>query len=291
MINVYEDILSHPDYFKQLSVKENLLVNYQCPQIEEWADLYSHFNHFIYTVSGKKRLDTPGHTYTLSEGSLYFVKKGAVRQGRFFDSNWIVIVFCMPDNYLQQLLKEYRSQVVIRSMSQSPQNSVIEITASETTRSYFYSLLPYFTQQPPPPENLLELKFRELILNIFSTAGNAALLSYLNSVSDCSKPLLTEVMEANFLYNLSLEELAKISHRSLTAFKTEFAATFNTTPGKWLLQKRLDYASMLLSISQKNINQIVYECGFESTTHFARVFKDKFGMAPMQYRKQLVNSQ
>ncbi len=291
MINVYEDILSHPDYFKQLAVKETLLVNYQCPQMEEWVDLYSHMNHVIYTVSGKKRLDTPGQTYTLTEGSLYFVKKGAIRQGKFFDSNWIVIVFCMPDSYLQQLLKEYRSQVTISSNPLPQQNSVLEIITSETTRSYFYSLLPYFTQQPPPPENLLELKCRELMFNLFSTPGNEALLSYLNSVSDCVKPMLSEIMEANFLFNLSLEELAKISRRSLTAFKTEFTATFNTTPGKWLLQKRLDYARMLLSISQKNINEIVYECGFESTTHFSRVFKEKFGAGPLQFRKQLFNAQ
>src|ERR1700709_1912253 len=110
MINVYDDILSHPHYFKQLSFKEILLVNYQCPQMESWVDLYSHFNHIIYTVSGKKMLNTPGKSHVLEEGSLVFLKKGAIKQGRFFDSDWVVIVFCVPDTYLQQLLKEYRSQ-------------------------------------------------------------------------------------------------------------------------------------------------------------------------------------
>lgn len=291
MINVYDDILLHPDYFKQLAVKESLLVNYQCPQMEEWIDLFSHMNHIIYTVSGKKILNTPGQTHILTEGSLYFLKKGAVRQGKFFDSNWVVIVFCMPDSYLKQLLKEYRLQVGLGSIQSTQQNSVMEIASSEITRSYFRSLLPYFTQQPPAPESLLELKCRELIFSIFSTPGNAVLLSYLTSVIDCSKPLLTEIMEANFRYNLSLEQFAKISQRSLTAFKAEFIRTFNTTPGKWLLLKRLDYARMLLSVSQKNINEIVYECGFESTTHFSRVFKEKFGAGPLQFRKRLIKAQ
>jgi AraC-like DNA-binding protein len=287
MINVYEDILSHPTYFKQLFVKEVLVVNYQCPQMEKWIDLYSHFNHIIYTLSGKKYLNTPGKSHILTEGSLVFLKKGAVRQGKFFDQNWRVIVICMPDSYLQQLLKEYRSQVAIRSLPPPGQDAIIDINATETIHSYFYSLIPYFTQKQPPPENLLELKCRELIFNIFSDQANASLLSYLNSTCDCSKPLLTEIMEANYMYNLSLEEFAKISHRSLTAFKNEFIATFNMSPGKWLLQKRLDYAQMLLSVSQKNISEIVYECGFESATHFSRVFKIKFGIAPLQYRKQL----
>jgi len=285
MINVYDDILSHPNYFRQLSYKEILLVNYQCPQIESWVDLYSYFNHIIYTVSGKKMLNTPGKSHTLEEGSLVFLKKGAIRQGRFFDSNWVVIVFCLPDSYLQQLVKEYRSQVPVQSIISPSTDAVINIKASNTTQSFFYSMLPYFTQQPPPPEALLELKCRELIFNIFSSPENAGILSYLTSVRDLSKPMLSEVMEANYTYNLSLKEFARISQRSLTAFKNEFNKTFNTTPGKWLVRKRLQYAQMLLSISQKNINEIVYESGFESTTHFSRVFKLKFGMAPLQYRK------
>lgn len=287
MINVYEDILSHPEFFKQLDVKDFLMVNYQCPQMEQWVDLYSHFNHIIYTVSGQKMLNTPGKNHILEEGSLIFLKKGAIRQGKFFDSNWVVIVFCLPDNYLKQLLKEYRAHVPLPAMQLPSTDTVINVTASNTTHSFFYSLLPYFTQQPPPPEALLELKCRELIFNIFSTPENAGLLSYLNSVSDQSKPQLSEVMEANYTYNLSLDEFAKISQRSLTAFKNDFTEAFNTTPGKWLVNRRLEYASMLLSISQKNINEIAYESGFESITHFSRVFKSKFGKAPMQYRKHL----
>ena len=287
MVNLYDDIVSHPEYFKQLAVKDILLVNYQCPQMVEFMDLISHFNHIIYTVAGKKSLSTPNKTYLLEEGSLVFLKKGAIRQGRFHDAQWVVIVFCVTDNYLSQLLKEYRTQVALPLLPMPPDDTVIEIKATKITQSYFYSLLPYFTQQPPPPENLLEIKCRELIFNIFSNPANALLLSYLNSVCDLSKPALPEVMEANYTYNLSLEEYAKISQRSLTTFKNEFIGLFKTTPGKWLVQRRLEYARMLLAISQKNINEIAFDSGFESATHFNRVFKLKFGAAPLQYRKHL----
>jgi AraC-like DNA-binding protein len=291
MINVYEAILADPSYFKQLTVKEGLLVNYQCPQIEEWVDILSHLNHIIYTLSGKKLLVGPGRSCLLTEGKLVFLKKGAIRQGKFFDVSWRTIVFCVPDNYLQQLFKEYRALKPLPVTPLPPQEAVIEINTNNTIQAYFYGLLPYFTQTPPPAESLLELKCRELMFNIFSHPENTAILAYLKSVSDCSKPSLIEIMEANYTYNLSLEEFAKISQRSLTVFKKDFVETFHTTPGKWLLQKRLDYAQLLLGNSENNVNEIAYECGFESTTHFSRVFKARLGIPPLQYRKRLATAE
>jgi len=287
MINLYEEILSNPDYFKQLAVKEILLVNYQCPQMEAFLDLSNHFNHFIFTVNGRKTLNSPGKSYLLEQGSLVFLKKGAIRQGKFHDAQWTVIVVCLTDNYLLQLLKDYRARVPVNSLTAPSSDAVIPLHTSQITQSCFYSLIPYFTQQPPAPETLLEVKSQELLFSIFSDPQNTPLLSYLTSVCDKQKPQLTEVMEANYTYNLTLEEFAKISHRSLTAFKNEFIEVFKMTAGKWLIQRRLEYARLLLSGSKKNINEIVFESGFVSPTHFSRAFKLKFGTAPSEYRRQL----
>jgi transcriptional regulator GlxA family with amidase domain len=141
-------------------------------------------------------------------------------------------------------------------------------------------------QQPAPSENLLELKFKELLFNIFSNPANKGLVAYANSLCDSHKPSLLEIMEANYTFNLSIAQFARLAQRSLAAFKREFAGYYQTTPGKWLLQKRLEYAEHLLETSNKNINEITDECGFENATHFSRVFKEKFGLSPLLYRKQ-----
>ena len=49
-------------------------------------------------------------------------------------------------------------------------------------------MLPYFSQTPPPPENLLELKFKELILSLLSNKKNERFLSYLNNLSNDKQP-------------------------------------------------------------------------------------------------------
>jgi AraC family transcriptional regulator, exoenzyme S synthesis regulatory protein ExsA len=107
----------------------------------------------------------------------------------------------------------------------------------------------------------------------------------LSHIADSKKASLFEVMEANYMYNLPLEEYAKISNRSLATFKREFKSLFYTTPGKWLMAKRLDYAQLMLHTTRKNINEITFESGFENISHFSRVFKERFGASPLNFRK------
>jgi transcriptional regulator GlxA family with amidase domain len=94
-------------------------------------------------------------------------------------------------------------------------------------------------------------------------------------------------MEANFCYNLSLDEFARLCHRSLSSFKRDFKKHFNVSPGKWLLTRRLEYAALLLKNSDLNIAQIAFECGFEDVSHFSKAFKEKFGLSPINFRKEV----
>lgn len=95
---------------------------------------------------------------------------------------------------------------------------------------------------------------------------------------------LETVMSQNFLYNLRVEEFAKLCGRSLSAFKRDFKNTFNTTPSKWIKSKRLEHARALLSESNLNINQICYDCGYVNSSHFIKSFKEKYNSPPHKYR-------
>jgi len=95
---------------------------------------------------------------------------------------------------------------------------------------------------------------------------------------------LETVMLENFLYNLKVEEFAKLCGRSLSAFKRDFKNTFNTTPSRWIKSKRLEHARALVSESNLNINQISYDCGFINSSHFIKSFKEKYNIPPHKYR-------
>lgn len=53
-----------------------------------------------------------------------------------------------------------------------------------------------------------------------------------------------------------------------------------------ILQLRLKEAKLLLSTSERTINEIARAIGFSSDIHFIQTFKKREGITPLQYRKQ-----
>jgi AraC family transcriptional regulator, exoenzyme S synthesis regulatory protein ExsA len=72
----------------------------------------------------------------------------------------------------------------------------------------------------------------------------------------------------------------------LSSFKKSFKQFYKTTPAAWLKQRKLDLSLNRLLASDLPISQISFECGFEDTSHFIRVFKAKYKATPHQYRQQ-----
>ncbi len=285
IFNLYELVKAKPEYFKQLTCKDVLVTQYDCLQVEKMQDIYSQKNFIAYVISGRRIFFRQDSSIEMTEGKCAFVKKGGWLAKKEPSEGWCVLTFFIPDNYLKQFFADYRTSLPLKNINRQATKQMIELDVNETTRNFFNSMAAYLRQIHPPTETLLELKFREMLLSILSNIANKELLNYLLSIADCERVSLEEIMEANYTYNLPLAEFAKIAQRSLASFKREFSVIFNTSPGKWLMQKRLDYASLLLHISQKSVHEIAFESGFENSTHFSRVFKAKFNVSPLAYRK------
>ena len=284
MINLFQNLKNYPSLFKQLTCRELLFTNYDCPQTERKESFYIECNFIAYVISGRRIFHKNNQTWELSEGSCVFVKKGAHIAEREREEGWCVMAFFMPDDFLKQLIRENRNILSLVRLPEAGMDHVLPLDVSAISHSFFQSMLPYFTQNPPPPENLIELKFKELVLSLLSNPRNEHLLSYLYQLSQDSQPSIEEIMQNNFSYKLTLEQYAKLSCKSVPTFKREFKKVFKDSPARWVLKKRLKLAAELLANTELPIGEITYETGFENQTHFSRTFKEKYGLTPSRYR-------
>lgn len=140
------------------------------------------------------------------------------------------------------------------------------------------SLVPYFDLKEGLPSALAAIKIEEAISILRTIDSN--LDGLLADFEEPHKINLTEFMEKNYMFNMPMEKFGYLTGRSLTTFKRDFKKIFQTTPQKWLTQKRLELAHYQLAEKNKKPVEIYYEVGFENLSHFSYAFKKHFGYAP-----------
>lgn len=287
MTNHYDFVKANPALFKQFSCKELLFLIIDCPpefvKAEDWID----HNCFIYVIEGNHILFSRERSWMITKGNTVFVKKGGLGIQKVDQDAFCALMFYVPDNYIYSFVNDKAGAFSQPDLTSDSKDLLLNVESNDVLVSFFNSVLSYFYTDKQPPEELVELKFKELLLNIVTNPANKELIDYLYKIYLSGISDLEDIMERNYLYNLSLDEFARLCHRSLSTFKRDFDTELGMSPGRWLLKKRLEYARRLLINSLKPIADIVFESGFTNVAHFDRVFKKCFGEPPLQYRKKV----
>jgi AraC-like DNA-binding protein len=87
--------------------------------------------------------------------------------------------------------------------------------------------------------------------------------------------------------DLSLGQVAAAVHTSIFYFCKLFRKVTGTTFTEFVSRTRVEKAKNLLLNPNLRISEIAYEVGFQSLTHFNRVFKNVVGESPTEYRGHL----
>jgi AraC-like DNA-binding protein len=289
MINIYS-LSKSSNVFHKMEVSELLFVEYTCLAEETQFGIWSNNNYFAFILSGKKMWRTIYNNYEVDQGDIIFIKKGANLTHQFFDDEFCAIFFFIPDDFIKSFLKRNTSLLSAPQKNLSGQDSVLRICRDELLESYCQSVQGYLSLSEKPNEQLLKLKFEELLLSLVSNKKHQDLTDYFISLCQSREHHMNRVMEENFAYNLKLENYAELCHMSLSTFKTTFKKYYNTTPAAWLKQKKLVLAHHKINTSGVPISQISFECGFEDASHFIRVFKQQYQLTPFQYRQKFAKS-
>ncbi len=285
MFNFFDKIKSNPDFYRQLAIDDQLMAEFNCPLETQKEAMWTDQGYFVYVLEGKKVWHIPGKSFELTEGRCIFVKKGAHIVEQFFDSRFCVVVFFVSDRFISETIRTHVKGTLTNGQS-NDSLSIAAVDTDDSLHAFFNSIVPYFLSNKEANKSLLELKFKELILNVIGNPKNRSITEYFQSLMTDSFPeSIRKILEENFHYNLRLEDYARMCGRSLSAFKRDFEEHFKSSPGRWLTNRRLQHAHILIQTSQKSISEIAYESGFENASHFNRAFKEKFGHSPGKSRQ------
>ena len=281
MLNFYENLRDNLQ-FNKFALNELLCVEYTCPLTDTELGIWAQSDQVIHVLSGKKSWRTLHGTFEVKEGDTVYIKKGAAFIRQFFDDDFCMLAFFITDDLIRDALQDVNADLADGNADLD--FHLLYIRENQLLETSFQGILHHFQNSSKPLDALLELKFKELIINIIVGNKDPRLTRYFLDIANNSLPSLSYIMEQNYWFNLSLEEFAKLCHRSLSSFKRDFKEIYQTTPGKWLISKRLERAAVLLKNPALNVSEVSYESGFKDSSHFSRTFKERFEMTPLEFR-------
>lgn len=159
-----------------------------------------------------------------------------------------------------------------------PDENVFKISPRPDIASLFESLTPYFDSNVKPTESVIQLKLQEGIYSLLNTAE-----IFYPILFDFNEPWKIDILKFlndNYMDELTMEEIASYTGRSLATFKRDFKKISTLTPQKWLIKKRLEVAYVKLKNEGKKVQEVYVEVGFKNPSHFSTAFKKQYGIAP-----------
>ncbi|OIN56580.1 helix-turn-helix transcriptional regulator [Arsenicibacter rosenii] len=274
----------NPETFQSLQIQDMTFVAYRSDVYPERNEVFFEEHAVIFVLEGEKKFVSPTQDLHVTKGNILFFQRGCYSMNESLDANYKSLVFFFPEKLLKEFVSQhldiFRAVRPTADPGAASADPILELFASPGFSTFIQSLLPYFGAESIYLNDLLRLKFQELLLHLLQLDTSGKLSSLLMSIYQGQKTDLDYLMNTYLLKPLSMNELARLSGRSLSAFKRDFEAHFHTSPGHWIRSKRLEHAHFLLRNTEKNVSEVSMEIGYESVSHFIKAYKLQYGTTP-----------
>ena len=240
---------------------------------------------FVYVCSGEGTMRASGSGYPARKGSAWILAGGEAVSFRT-ESSMQAVHIRIPEDAVTEYLLHASSPAAARTekAAGAEDAGVMAVPDHVLLRGLVSGIEAGVDNHFRANRPLTRLKLQECIHVL--TCLRPELHGWFARMNRPQKICLRRFMECHYRENLPLERMALASGRSLSTFRRDFLKTFGTTPGKWLLARRLEEAYVLIREKQARPSELLSALGFESFSHFSRSFKAYFGVQASAVMKE-----
>ncbi|RIV27448.1 AraC family transcriptional regulator [Fibrisoma montanum] len=171
---------------------------------------------------------------------------------------------------VQQLL--HRARYGLR-FSPAASRQVADDLNRLVTRSGFDQLLAFL--------GILNQLTRDMAVELLASEG------YQLAPSEAETERMKRVLEyvlAHFKEDVRIEQIASVAGMAPAAFCRYFRKRTRKSFVEYLNELRVNHARKLLATGDVSVSQVGLECGFNTISHFHRLFKLHTGLTPLNYQ-------
>lgn len=289
------DIYNLPwDIFpNQTFEKDDIIIhNYEAAMASFKGKSILHTNSISLVIQGQKTIHFAEKTVVIKDDEFHFLSSGNCLASMDLSkqNTFKSILMFFDDVVLAEFYLKYDNLIRnIKNKDTIVHQPYIALKKDDFIYNYVAFLELTFSNKTPLSKPMKQLKFEELMLYLLEKYP-LEILSFKSDKKTYFDDLkIRKAVEANVTNNLTLEELAFLCNLSLSTFKRRFTEIYNTSPNKWILQRRMKIAATLLANYKERPSEVFHKLGYENHSSFTKSFKQVFGITPKEYQSQKLN--
>ncbi|WP_246904281.1 AraC family transcriptional regulator [Arenibacter sp. F20364] len=283
------------------SLKINILHVGHAKLDKKWnyENVISPFTRLFYVTTGKAEAYHTNQAFDLKPGHMYLIPSYTYNKYK-----------C--DLYHEQYYIGFFEEIEHGLSIYSQKKFIYEVKATETDLNHFKRLLVLFpnlavkNSDPKVSVNrpaLRNFNKRDNEIDAGHYLETKGIISILLSKfirdSGTSEQQQGNQGDFNKILNYLVQNLhgdltvAKMAHHcslNIDYFSRAFKHKFGMRPNKYIQQKRIERAQLLLLTTNDTLEQIAESVGMKNMSYFSRVFKRITGKSPAKFRKKQLNS-
>lgn len=265
-------------------------------QLGYHANLATHahpFHEIFYCISGHGEQFSAAGNFLMSPGDFFFFPAGQPHVARSDSTiNCTGVVLYMSDNFFIPLREgEMEFAAICSSLSKLARTGENRIILSPAGRNrtgvLMISLADEFRNKVPGYRCATQTLLQDLLLTLLRDpqAPKELLKAAIPIKNQHRLYEVTVFLHANYMSDISIEQLLEIAHMSRSQFHAIFKAETGETVISYLNRLRLNAAEDMLHESTLSITTIANQCGFNCLSHFYHLFHTRYGVTPKVMRQ------
>ena len=246
--------------------------------------LHAHPNHLElqYISGGKAHIQIGGHNYTVQAGDVVIYNAGVLHDERADSECGMSFYNCGIKNFRSPCLPENHF------LAEGFKPILHSDTMSGTVHAIFHALFEQVSQKNISAGVACHHLLNALLI-ILEQLPREKIIQRKNF--DESFQRYKDFLDANFMENITVEEMSRIANMSVSGFCHHFKKVLGIAPGQYLIRLKIGLAQKLLIGTDKSITAISMELGYNNVSHFNNQFKKFVGTSPQNYRKLWVGNE
>lgn len=235
----------------------------------------------IYCAKGTLNLRIPSKTYLIEQGDIAIL-----------NTNVMHYIICSNDALLQSFV--FNSKLITGTSNSSfAKKYIMPLMNCKSFDCYIYhnKYIDLFKEAFYSIKNesfayefIVRDHLSQILLDLY-TQFDSNVISSTSDINAQRVRAMISFIKTNYASPIDVQQISDIVNISQRECLRCFKKTLQISPIQYLIRYRIiKSAELLLNEPTKNIDQIGYECGFESPSYYTQLFKRYYNCTPTEFR-------